>query len=79
MLVSWIRTLVRIFNFIFAKSCKELGCGSYLSFFFMYIEVVIAPPALYLDQCRKQAREEIGVAAQNAFNATSGAYTGEVR
>ncbi|CAG8537732.1 11130_t:CDS:2 [Funneliformis mosseae] len=42
------------------------------------VEVVIAPPALYLDQCRKQVRKEIGVAAQNAFNATSGAYTGEI-
>jgi len=41
--------------------------------------VVIAPPALYLDQCRKQARKEIGVAAQNAYSATSGAYTGEIR
>ncbi|CAI2176139.1 2247_t:CDS:2 [Funneliformis geosporum] len=42
------------------------------------VEVVIAPPALYLDQCRKQVRKEIGVAAQNAFNASSGAYTGEI-
>jgi len=42
------------------------------------VEVVIAPPALYLDQCRKQAHKEIGVAAQNAFNASSGAFTGEV-
>ena len=41
--------------------------------------MVIAPPALYLDQCRKQVRKEIGVAAQNAFNASSGAYTGEIR
>jgi len=41
-------------------------------------EVVIAPPALYLDQCRKQAHKEIGIAAQNAFNASSGAYTGEI-
>ncbi|PKY37860.1 Triosephosphate isomerase [Rhizophagus irregularis] len=41
-------------------------------------EVVIAPPSLYLDQCRKQANKEIGVAAQNAFNASSGAFTGEI-
>jgi len=42
------------------------------------VEVVIAPPALYLDQTRKSVRKEIGVAAQNSFNATSGAYTGEI-
>lgn len=41
--------------------------------------MVIAPPSLYLDQCRKQANKEIGVAAQNAFNASSGAFTGEIR
>ena len=41
--------------------------------------MVIAPPALYLDQCRKQVRKGISIAAQNAFNATSGAYTGEIR
>ncbi|KAG9293675.1 hypothetical protein G9A89_019012 [Geosiphon pyriformis] len=42
------------------------------------VEVVIAPPAIYLDQVRKTVRKNIGVAAQNAFNATSGAYTGEI-
>ncbi|CAG8463158.1 18578_t:CDS:2, partial [Acaulospora morrowiae] len=42
------------------------------------VEIVIAPPSLYLDQTRKLARKEIGVAAQNAYNASSGAYTGEI-
>ncbi|CAG8585860.1 1522_t:CDS:2 [Ambispora leptoticha] len=42
------------------------------------VEVVVAPPAIYLDQVRKSARKDIGVAAQNAFNVTSGAYTGEI-
>ncbi|CAG8509539.1 2850_t:CDS:2 [Ambispora gerdemannii] len=42
------------------------------------VEVVIAPPAIYLDQVRQSVRKDIGVSAQNAFNATSGAYTGEI-
>ncbi|CAG8556918.1 9696_t:CDS:2 [Acaulospora colombiana] len=41
-------------------------------------QIVIAPPAVYLDQTRQSVRKEIGVAAQNAYNATSGAYTGEI-
>ncbi|ORY45841.1 triosephosphate isomerase [Leucosporidium creatinivorum] len=41
-------------------------------------EVVIAPPALYIIPLRDHARKEISVAAQNAHQLPSGAYTGEI-
>jgi len=42
------------------------------------IEVVIAPPALYLLLTREHLRKEIEVAAQNVFDKPNGAYTGEI-
>ena len=42
------------------------------------VEVVIAPPALYLLLVRQHLKKEIDVAAQNAFHEKSGAYTGEI-
>ncbi|RHZ88036.1 hypothetical protein Glove_26g185 [Diversispora epigaea] len=42
------------------------------------VEVVIAPPAIYLDFVRKSVRKEIEVAAQNAYKVSKGAYTGEI-
>ncbi|TPX51641.1 hypothetical protein SeMB42_g00080 [Synchytrium endobioticum] len=41
-------------------------------------EVVIAPPAPYLDFVRSKLRKDVGVSAQNVYNAVSGAYTGEI-
>ncbi|CAG8725600.1 23782_t:CDS:2, partial [Racocetra persica] len=43
-----------------------------------HVEVVIAPPTLYIDQASKSVGEGISIAAQNAFNCTKGAYTGEI-
>ena len=46
------------------------------------IEVVVAPPSLYLIPVRDLLREkkpEIKVAAQNCYDKPSGAYTGEIR
>ncbi|CAG8449206.1 17296_t:CDS:2 [Dentiscutata heterogama] len=43
-----------------------------------HVEVVISPPTLYIDQAHKSVREGISIAAQNAFNCTKGAYTGEI-
>ncbi|RKO83951.1 Triosephosphate isomerase, partial [Blyttiomyces helicus] len=40
-------------------------------------EVVIAPPAPYLDTVRKALRKDVGVSAQNVYTEKSGAYTGE--
>lgn len=42
-------------------------------------EVVVAPPAIYLDRVRQTLKKEIGVAAQNSYLKPSGAYTGEIR
>jgi len=42
------------------------------------IEVVIAPPSLYLLSVKETVRPDIKVAAQNAYFKASGAYTGEI-
>ncbi|KAK4704533.1 triosephosphate isomerase (TIM), partial [Phenoliferia sp. Uapishka_3] len=42
------------------------------------VDIVIAPPALYIIPLRDLARKEISVAAQNAHHLPSGAYTGEI-
>jgi len=42
------------------------------------VEVVIAPPALYLLFTRDHLRSEIEVAAQNVFDQPPGAFTGEI-
>ncbi|KAJ9618918.1 triosephosphate isomerase [Taxawa tesnikishii (nom. ined.)] len=42
------------------------------------VEVVIAPPALYLLLAREHLRSGIEVAAQNVFDKPNGAFTGEI-
>ncbi|KAF9975493.1 triosephosphate isomerase [Actinomortierella ambigua] len=42
------------------------------------VEVVVAPPFIYLDHVRKTIRKEIAVAGQNCYSKAAGAYTGEV-
>lgn len=42
------------------------------------IEVVIAPPALYLYLLQGELRNEVKLAAQNAYIKPSGAFTGEI-
>ncbi|CAG8625456.1 6813_t:CDS:2, partial [Dentiscutata erythropus] len=41
-------------------------------------KVAIAPPSIFLDLAQKSVRKGINVAAQNSFNCTKGAYTGEI-
>ncbi|QEU62332.1 Tpi1 [Kluyveromyces lactis] len=42
------------------------------------VEVVIAPPAIYLDHAvALNKRKEVKISAQNAYSKASGAYTGE--
>lgn len=48
-------------------SCHNLG-----------LEVVIAPPSLYLLLAREHLRKGIEVAAQNIFDRPNGAFTGEI-
>lgn len=42
------------------------------------VEVVIAPPALFLLLAREHLRKEIEVASQNVFDKPNGAFTGEI-
>lgn len=46
--------------------------------YFVEVEVVIAPPSLYLLPLRDVLRKEISVSAQNAYKNKEGAYTGEI-
>jgi len=41
--------------------------------------VVIAPSFVHLSSVRQLAKKEIGVAGQNCYHETSGAFTGESR
>jgi triosephosphate isomerase len=45
---------------------------------YRYIEVVVAPPALYLLLTREHLKPGIEVAAQNVFDKPNGAFTGEI-
>jgi hypothetical protein len=45
----------------------------------VYVEVVVAPPFVYLDIVSHIIRSDIAVAAQNCWAEAQGAYTGEVR
>ena len=42
------------------------------------IEVVIAPPSLYLLLAREHFKKEIAIAAQNVYDKPNGAFTGEI-
>jgi len=42
------------------------------------VEVVVAPPAIYLGLVRTLIKKDIEVAAQNVFDKPNGAYTGEI-
>jgi hypothetical protein len=48
-------------------------------FFCVCTEVVVAPPAIYLDYTRQAVNKKIGVAAQNCYKVASGAFTGDNR
>ncbi|KAJ3414865.1 hypothetical protein HDV05_005929 [Chytridiales sp. JEL 0842] len=41
------------------------------------VEVVVAPPAPYLDMVRSKLRADVGVSAQNIYLEKKGAFTGE--
>ena len=43
---------------------------------FLFVEVVVAAPACYLDYVRQKLPKSIGVAAQNCHNVAKGAFTG---
>lgn len=41
-------------------------------------DVVVSPPALYLEYVRSKLNKQIGVAAQNCYKAEKGAFTGDI-
>ncbi|KAI9230513.1 MAG: triosephosphate isomerase-like protein [Piptocephalis tieghemiana] len=41
------------------------------------VDVVVAPPALYVESVRKQLRSDFSVAGQDCFDKEKGAFTGE--
>jgi triosephosphate isomerase len=45
---------------------------------FGFVEVVVAPPSIYLLQVKEKLTPPAQVAAQNCYTADSGAYTGEI-
>ena len=45
----------------------------------MDVEVVVAPPSIYLIPVAELVRKEIQVAAQNCYIKLTGAFTGEIR
>lgn len=51
------------------NSCKSLQ--------FSVAEVVVGPPAIYLEHTRQQVNPAIGVAGQNCYKVGSGAFTGD--
>lgn len=47
--------------------------------FVILVEIVVAPPALYLDYVKSRLPQNVLVAAQNCYKEASGAFTGEIR
>ena len=52
------------------KFLNEGGCNP-------NTEVVVGPPAIYMDYVRQKLDQRIGVAAQNCYKADKGAFTGD--
>jgi triosephosphate isomerase len=42
------------------------------------VQVVVAPPSIYLIITRESLRKDVEVAAQNVYDKAEGAYTGEI-
>lgn len=42
------------------------------------VEVVVAPPSLYIKQVRDSVAESVAVSAQNCYKVAKGAFTGEI-
>lgn len=50
-----------------------------LRWFLFHLEVVVAPPAIYLKQVVQDLNEKVAVSAQNCYKVSKGAFTGEIR
>ncbi|ELT97198.1 hypothetical protein CAPTEDRAFT_172464 [Capitella teleta] len=56
---------------VIVSTLNEGGCNP-------NTEVVVSPPAPYLDYVRQKLDKRIGVAAQNCYKAEKGAFTGDI-
>ena len=45
----------------------------------IFAEIVVAPPAPYLEYVKARLPAQVGIAAQNCYKEASGAFTGEIR
>lgn len=45
----------------------------------VFIDVVCGAPSIYLDFARSKLDAKFGVAAQNCYKVSKGAFTGEIR
>lgn len=46
---------------------------------FIVLEVVVAPPTIYLQYVQERVPQTIAVAGQNCYKCEKGAFTGEIR
>lgn len=44
-----------------------------------YVDVVVAPPFVYINQVKNSLTDRIEIAAQNSWIGKGGAFTGEIR
>ena len=51
----------------------------YLFYIYHFLDVVCAPPSIYIQYTRENLRKDAEVAAQNCYKVSSGAFTGEIR
>ncbi|KAI9709586.1 MAG: triosephosphate isomerase [Bogoriella megaspora] len=58
--------------------CLRVLANSRSQLMSSHVEVVVAPPALYLLLAREHLRSGIEVASQNVFDKPNGAFTGEI-
>ena len=59
---------------------KEMYKFYYLGHsFYTITEVVVAPPAIYMEYTRGKLGKNIGVAGQNCYKVEKGAFTGDIR
>lgn len=49
----------------------------HLYFYYIFSEVIIAPPSIYLEFAKCLAPSNVHVAAQNCYKVPKGAFTGE--
>lgn len=52
---------------------------TYMYNIFIVLEVVVAPPTIYLQYVQERVPQAIAVAGQNCYKCEKGAFTGEIR